>query len=70
MGQRVADQDNVDAGLVHQARAGVVIGGEAGDDFLTLFFFEKSGSSDLGAEVAGGNTHDVLQCSSAFADTA
>jgi hypothetical protein len=35
-----------------------------------LFFFEKSGRCDFGAEVAGGNTHDVLQCSSASADTA
>src|SRR5271165_1839686 len=35
-----------------------------------LFLFEKSGSSDLGAKIAGGDAHNVLQCSSAFADTA
>ena len=68
--QRVADQDHVNAGFVHQPRAGVVVGGEAGDEFLALFLFEKSGSGDLGAEVAGGDTHDVLQCSSRLADTA
>ncbi len=70
MAERVADQHHVDAGFVHQARAGVVVGGQTGDEFVTLFLFEKSGSGDLGAEVAGGNTHDVLQCSSASADTA
>ena len=30
-GQRVADQSNVDAGLVDQARGGVVVSGQAGD---------------------------------------
>ena len=37
---------------------------------LPLFFFEKSGSRDFGAKVAGGDTHNFLQCSSASADTA
>jgi hypothetical protein len=29
MAERVADQDEVDAGLVGEARGGVVVGGEA-----------------------------------------
>src|ERR1039458_8757176 len=62
--ERVADQDHVNAGLIHQPRAGIVVGGQTSDDFLTLLFFEKGGRSDLRAEVAGGDTHDVLQCSS------
>jgi hypothetical protein len=62
--KRIADQDHVDASFVHQARAGVIVGGQAGDDFVTLFLFEKSGSSNLGAKVAGSDAHDVLQYSS------
>ena len=41
--ERVAHQHHVDAGLVDQARAGVVVGCEAGNEFVTLFLFLKSG---------------------------
>jgi hypothetical protein len=37
---------------------------------VSLFLVEKSERGDLGAEVAGGDAHDVLQYSSAMADTA
>jgi len=60
----VADQNHVNASLIQQPRAGIVVGGQTSDEFLTLFLFEKSGRSNLRAEVAGGDTHDVLQCSS------
>ena len=68
--QRVAHQDHVDAGFVHQARAGVVIRCQTRNRFVFLFFLEKSERSDFRAEVAAGDAHDVLQCSSASADTA
>src|ERR1035441_6674463 len=63
--ERVADQDHVNAGVIQKPRTRIVVGGQTSDDFLTLFFFEKGGRSDLRAEVPGGNTQDVLQCSSA-----
>ena len=34
------------------------------------FFSRREEAVILDAEVAGGDAHDVLQCSSAFADTA
>ena len=38
-GQRVADQRNVDARLVHQARGSVVVCGQAGDGFALKLLF-------------------------------
>ena len=66
LGQRVADQDDVDASLVDQARAGVVIGGQAGNGFAAEFLFSKRCNGDFLARFAKrGETHDVLQCPSA-----
>src|ERR1035437_4459207 len=64
--QRVADQDNVDASLVDQARRGIVVGGQAGDGFALKLLFADGSSGDLVAGVAHrGETHNVLQCPSA-----
>ena len=63
-GERVSHQDHVDSSLIQKARAGIVVGGQTSDEFFALFLFEKSGRSNLRAEVAGGNAHDVLQYSS------
>ena len=41
LGQRIADQDNVDTGLVHQARAGVVVGSETSNRFVVEFFSRR-----------------------------
>ena len=66
-GQRVADQSNVDAGLVDQARGGVVVGGQAGNGFVVKLSFRGGSSSDLAAGKPADRreTHDVLQCPSA-----
>ena len=73
-GQRIADQGNIDAGLVDQARGRVVVGGEAGDGFVVKLLFADGGGSDLAARrisADGGETHCVLQCPSAsWADRA
>ena len=37
LGQRVADQHDVNTGLIHQPRSGVVVGRQAGDRFMTTF---------------------------------
>ena len=37
-GQRVAHQDHVNAGLIHQARGGIVVGGQASDALAPLLF--------------------------------
>ncbi len=63
--QRVAHQDDVDAGFVDQPCAGVVIRCQTGNQFVALFFFEERGGSNLLAEVARSDAHDALQCSSA-----
>ena len=55
--QRIAHQHHVDAGLVHQARSGVVVGGQAGDGFVAEFLFPQRRGRDL---VAGPST-DVRQ---------
>jgi len=39
-GQRVADEDDIEADLVDQARAGVVIRGNDGDGLPQKFFVE------------------------------
>ncbi len=70
-GQRVADQNNVDGSLVHQARAGIVVGGQAGDGLMLKFLLAKGSDSNLSARFANRcETHDVLQCPSALADRA
>ena len=46
--QRIADQHHVDAGFVDQPRAGIVICGETGNEFVTLFLVEEGGSGDFG----------------------
>ena len=53
LGQRIADQDHVYAGFVHQAGSGVIISGEAGDQLLLLFLFLNSVGGDLSACGAG-----------------
>src|SRR6516164_3606689 len=65
-GQRIAHQDHVDPGFIDQSGAGVVVCGQAGNQFMMLFLFEERSGGDLRAEVAGSDTHDVLQCSSAW----
>ncbi len=47
LGERVADQNHLDAGFIHQARGGVVVGGEAGNGFATEFLFPQSSGGDL-----------------------
>ena len=49
-GERVADEEEVDAGFVDQARAGVVVGGERGDGFALALHFAKGGHGDFCAE--------------------
>ena len=46
-GQRVADKDEVDAGLVHQARGGVVVGGERGDGLALALHLAECGHGDF-----------------------
>ena len=66
LGQRVADQNHVHAGLVDQARGGIVVGGETGDRFVVKFLFAERSDRNLLARFADRNqTHDVLQCPSA-----
>src|SRR4029077_17448359 len=50
-------QHHVDARLVDQARAGIVVGCQAGDELVLLFLLEKGGCSDLGAEIASRDAH-------------
>src|SRR5215813_415883 len=70
-GQRVADQDYVDARLVYQACTGVVVGSKAGNGLVLKFLFSERYSSDFLARFTNRcETHDVLQCPSASADRA
>ena len=41
-GERVADQDEVDAGFIHQARGCVVVRGERGDGLRTVASFQRA----------------------------
>ena len=71
LGERIADQDDVDPGLIHQSPGSVVVRRQAGDGLVTKLLFSKGCTSDLLAGFAnGGKTHDVLQCPSALADRA
>ena len=47
MAERVADQDEVDAGLVDKARGGVVVGGERGDGLALALHFAERGHGDF-----------------------
>lgn len=37
LSEGIVHQDHLDAGFVHQARGGVVVGGKAGDRFVSEF---------------------------------
>jgi len=66
LGQRVADQNNVDPGLSDQARGGLVVRGETSYRFVVEFLFAERSDGNLAARFADRNqTHDVLQCPSA-----
>ena len=74
-GERVADQDQVDAGLVDQARGGIVVGGERGDGLALALHLSECGHGDFcdrddrrrRSRAAGevGKAHGCLQCRSA-----
>ena len=46
-GKRVADEQQVDAGFVDEAGAGVVVGGERGDGFALALHFAEGGHGDF-----------------------
>ena len=46
-GQGVADQNDVDGSLVDQARAGIVVRGQAGDGLMLKFLFAKGSDGNL-----------------------
>src|SRR5208282_3197233 len=71
-GERVADEGDVDPGLVDESRGGIVVGREAGDGLMVKLLFADGRSGDLAARLADRcKTHDVLQCPSAnWADRA
>jgi hypothetical protein len=48
--ERVADEDEVDAGFVDEARGGVVVCGDGGDGLAGEFFLEEG----VGGEAGGG----------------
>src|SRR5579863_9099511 len=52
LGQRVADQDNVDGGFIHQARSGIVVGRQASDGLMLEFLLAKRSYSDFLARFA------------------
>ena len=62
-GQRVAHQDHVNAGLIHQARGGIVVGGQASDALAPLLFLLDCLDGYLRARLAriftnrGGDAH-------------
>src|SRR5207244_7786485 len=71
LGERIANKNDVDYSFIHQARARVVVCGQAGDGFVPKFLFSKGSDSNFLARFANwGETHDVLQCPSAAADRA
>jgi peptidoglycan/xylan/chitin deacetylase (PgdA/CDA1 family) len=53
-GQRVAYQDEVDAGFVGEARGGVVVGGESGDGLALALHLSKRGHGDFCGWIAVG----------------
>ncbi len=52
-GERVADEDEIDAGLVDKARGGVVVGGERGDGLALALHLAERGHGDFGEGNAG-----------------
>src|SRR2546423_15402594 len=57
-GQRIADQYDVDRCLIYQARAWIVISGQASDRLVKEFLFAKGSNCNLLARVANrGETH-------------
>ena len=66
LGQRIADQDDVDASLVNQACGGIVVCGQAGDGLAMKYLFAQRCNGDFLARFANrGETHCILQCPSA-----
>jgi len=72
-GERVADQKQVDAGFVHKAGTGVVVGGERGDGLALALHFTEAGMVTLSGRGEAGETlsageagdaHSCLQCRS------
>ena len=47
--ERVADEDHVDAGLVDQARGGIVVRGEGGDGMAGELFLQEGVGGDAGS---------------------
>ena len=52
-GERVADQQEIDAGFVDEAGAGVVVRGERGDGLALALHFTERGHGDFGEGNAG-----------------
>jgi hypothetical protein len=44
---RVANQEDIDAGLVENPRKGIIVSGEAGDFFALALFFDDIRYGDL-----------------------
>jgi len=44
---RVADQEDIDAGLVQNPRKGIIVSGEAGNLFTLVLFFDDIRYGDL-----------------------
>ncbi len=73
-GERVADENEIDAGLVDKPRGGVVVGGERGDGLALALHFAERGHGDFWEGTPGcarmrargkiGEAHDCLQCRS------
>ena len=53
-GQRVADENEIDAGFVDEARSGVVVCGERGDGLALALHFAERRHVTLGRETPGG----------------
>ena len=45
--QRIADEDQIDAGFVDGERAGIVVGGDHGDGFAALFLGVQGGDGNF-----------------------
>src|SRR5580698_624244 len=52
LGERVADQDDVDRGVIHQACSSVVVGGQTSNGLMLEFLFAKRSNSDFLARFA------------------
>ena len=66
LGQRIADQDHLDASFIDQARRRVVVGCQAGNGLVLKLQVPQGCGSNLPARLADrGQTHGVLQCPSA-----